>query len=558
MSQTQTSKPALKEVELKLALLSANPAELEKQLSGLPVLAKFKASRHRLTLHNTYYDTPDHKLRGQRAALRLRRVGSHNTAQWLQTLKIGDSGNSALSQRGEWEMAVPGNDLALPALEATPWSDLDPQGRLFHQLAPLFVTSFERTSWTVEGRGGSAVEVSLDIGAISAGGKSMSLCELEIELLKGEPSALFEVAQQITHWVAVLPEHRSKAERGYALAEETLSRPVRAKPPALHPKMRHGEAAQCVLREMLCQFTANLSALRHTDDPEVLHQARVGWRRFRSAVRLFKPLIAPGAVPSWAPLKTLLTVVGELRDLDVARTETLPALARAYTAGDVSREENWQALLETLTQAASLKRKAICYAMDAPAVGGALLAITEWLEALPQTAKESVSAKYSSKTKVPLERWARKRIAHLHDQYKGAHHDADTLEAQHRVRIIAKRMRYGIEAFKPLLAKQQAKKWHQQASDVQTTIGASRDVAQAHVIVAGLQTSQELAEFVRGVAVGQAGSPSSKKNVSSGPVPAKAIEPAQAASVQAMDTMDALGPVSANANKRAASAPAKA
>jgi CHAD domain-containing protein len=137
----------------------------------------------------------------------------------------------------------------------------------------------------------------------------------------------------------VLPEHRSKAERGHALAAGALSQPLRAAPPLLTKKMSPATAAQCVLREMFCQFTANLATLRQSDDPEVLHQARVGWRRFKSAHRLFKPVLQTSAAPSLEPLQTLLVVIGELRDMDVACMETLPRFADAYRAGSASRAE---------------------------------------------------------------------------------------------------------------------------------------------------------------------------------------------------------------------------
>ena len=492
--------PRPEEIELKLALPASDPAGLEKQLARMPALAHRKASH--LHLHNTYYDTPDQTLRHKRMALRLRRVGSDAKPEWLQTLKTGGSGDSALSQRGEWETSVPGAELALPALQATPWSDIDPDGNLFRTLAPNFVTSFDRTSWTVRKRDGSLIEVSLDVGQIVVEGKSISLCELELELLAGQPAALFGLAQQIARSIAVMPEHRSKAERGYALAQDSLNLPLRAQPPSLSSKMSPSEAAQRVLREMFCQFTANLNTLRNSDDPEVVHQARVGWRRFKSAYRLFKPVLDVGAVPSWEPLQTLLTVVGELRDLDVARTETLPQFADAYMAGNASREKKWQALTQTLMQAAHVQRKAVCYALEAPAVGATLLGITQWLEELPEIKVKGPSDARGGQ-KISLRRWARHRIARLHKQFKGALQDADTPENQHRVRILAKRMRYGIEALKPLLSRRRTNRWHQQATDLQTSIGMARDIVQANLLVAKLETDHELAEFLRGVAAGQ-------------------------------------------------------
>lgn len=486
------------EIELKLALPASDPVGLARQLARMPVLARRKAIH--LHLHNTYYDTPGQTLRQQRVALRLRRVGSDVRPKWLQTLKMGGSNDSALSQRGEWETPLPGADLAFAALQATPWSDIDPDGAVFRSLAPSFVTSFDRTSWTVRKRGGSIVEVSLDVGQIVAEGRSIPLCELELELLAGQPAALFDLAQQIASSLAVMPEIRSKAERGYALAQNSLGLPLRAQPPSLNAKMLPLEAAQRVLREMFCQFTANLNTLRNSDDPEVVHQARVGWRRFKSACRLFKPVLEVAALPSLESLHTLLTVVGELRDIDVARTETLPQFAAAYVAGKASREEKWQAMTQALTQAAHVQRKAVCYALETPAVGATLLGITQWLEALPQ-GKEPGDAR--SEPEVSLRRWARRRIVRLHRQLEGALRISDTLESQHRARILAKRMRYGIEALKPLLGRRRARGWYQQATDLQTSIGMMRDVVQAAALLARLEVDLELAEFLRGVATGQ-------------------------------------------------------
>jgi hypothetical protein len=40
-------------------------------------------------------------------------------------------------------------------------------------LAPIFVTTFERTSWLVRRRDGSVVEVALDVGQIAVGDKKL-------------------------------------------------------------------------------------------------------------------------------------------------------------------------------------------------------------------------------------------------------------------------------------------------------------------------------------------------------------------------------------------------
>jgi CHAD domain-containing protein len=139
------------------------------------------------------------------------------------------------------------------------------------------------------------------------------------------------------------------------------------------------------------------------------------------------------------------------------------------------------------------------YALEAPALGAALLATTEWLETLPGAHGPAVKGRQ----KMQLQRWARRRIARLHAQLKQALKDAASPDGQHRARILAKRLRYGVEALRPLLPKGQAKRRVQQATALQTGLGASRDMVQAGVLAASLDADRGLVEFLRGVAVGQ-------------------------------------------------------
>lgn len=497
--KTPAPVPRPEEIELKLALPTADPQGLVRRLARAPLLARRKPTRQ--PLHNIYYDTPGQDLYEERVALRLRRVGSSTDPQWRQTLKMGGRSDSALSHRGEWEVPLAGAELSREALEATPWPEFDPDGSRFEALAPCLVTAFERTAWSVRRRGGSVVEVSLDIGQIVAGDQCTPLCELEFELVAGEPSALFEVAQQIARSVAVLPLNVSKGERGYALLQDRLMQPLRARPPVLAEGMTLPLAAQSVLREMFCQFTSNLNLLVQTDDPEVLHQARVGWRRFKSAVRLFKPGFAAGQLPDWQPLAPLLGFIGELRDLDVARTKTLPALADAYCAGNVQRAEKWQAMLRTLSDAVRLQRQSVAQALEVPAVGVTLLAITHWLEDLP---KQPGPAGHDADTsRRPLRHWARQRIRRLHRKLERALADSAPAQSLHRARLLAKRLRYAIEALQPVLSQRQTKRWLTQAIQLQTDIGSARDLQQASVLAARLEVDPGLAEFLRGVVAGQ-------------------------------------------------------
>ncbi|NDP40856.1 MAG: CHAD domain-containing protein [Rhodoferax sp.] len=486
------------EIELKLALPGADPSQLAKQLAQITLLTRRSATR--VHLHNVYYDTPEQALRQARIALRIRRVGSDAKPQWLQTLKMGGLGDSALSQRGEWEVPVPDARLDLQALQATPWNNFDPDGSVFQALAPSFSTVFDRTLWVVRKRDGSVVEIALDLGQIEANQTQSPICELELELLAGSPPALFAIARQIARTTAVLPANISKAERGYLLIEGCLDKPLRAQPPSLTPKLPLPEASRRVLREMFCQFTSNLGLLCSSDNPEVVHQARVGWRRFKSALRLFKIAVTGTEMPSWQALQPLLNLLSEVRNFDVACTETLPPIGVAYVAGDSRREQAWHRMERTLAQARTHQRELAREALRQPAVGASLLEITQWLEGLSTArAQDEVSPEF----KQPLQPWARRRIKRLHDQLQLALRDTGDPDSQHHARIIAKRMRYSIEAMQPLLPKKRSQRWHEQATELQSSIGAARDVSLAITLVAKLELETGVLDFLHGVAVGR-------------------------------------------------------
>ena len=491
-SHRRSSAP--QEIELKLCLPGADPAGLVRRLAHAPFLARRKSSQQ--SLYNIYFDTPDQLLRQQGAVLRLRRVGSEADPQWLQTLKTGASDASALSRRGEWETVVAGQALDLAALQGTQWSELDRDGSLFERLVPSFVTRFERTLWLVRRRDGSVVEVALDVGQIEAEGKQAPICELELELKAGLSSALFEIAREMAHALAVLPANLSKAQRGFLLAQDALDMPQRAQTPKLDSRFSKPELAQVLLGEMFAQFTQNLDALRTSDDPEVVHQARVGWRRFKSGVRLFRKTLAAAEMPSRTELQPLLTGLGELRNLDVALTETLPSLSDRYAAGDAQRAQDWQTLMAALNHTARLQRQAVRRALQEPGVGMCLLALTEWLENL------SALKKTGPERKEKLRDWARRQTLRMHQRLEMAQKDAQTEQEQHRVRILAKRLRYGVEALRDLLPKRLANTCFEQALRLQSGLGLTRDVSQAGVLVARNALDPAIAAFLRGVAVG--------------------------------------------------------
>lgn len=487
-----------KETELKLALPSSDASQLLERLAKTRTLAK-RVAVH-LNLHNIYFDSPAQQLRQARIALRLRHVDSDRRGEghWLQTLKMGGQSDSALSQRGEWEVRVPGPQLSWGALQDTPWTDFDPNGDIFRSLSPCFTTRFKRVSWVIRQRDGAQLEVSLDLGDLLLGTKTAPICELELELLAGQADALFGVALALSRSLPVLPLNASKSERGYNLALEGAALATCARPPVLNARMRLNVAAQTVLREMFGQFTANLYHLLVTNEPEAVHQARIGWRRFKSALRLFKPVLIPHARPSTQDLQAVLLSLGALRNLDVARFDTLPALADAYRSDDAIKAQHWQAMTQALDHAARHELFNLRTALQTPAVGTCLLQMTQWLEDLSDPNKT-----HTTVVKLPesLAKFARRRTGRLAHQLQHSVQSGG-LDHAHQIRLLAKRLRYNVESLRALLPKKLTHAEHQKALQLQAQIGAQRDVTQAVELLTQLGAAPDLLAFVRGYALG--------------------------------------------------------
>jgi inorganic triphosphatase YgiF len=201
-----------KETEIKLRVSRETLIALREH----PLLKKRnKSGWERLELFNQYFDTPERELAHAKVALRLRRDGD----AIIQTLKTRGQSIAGLSERNEYNWDLAKAKLDLKKLDGECWpeqlADLDKK-----TIKPVFTTDFVREKAEIAwGRGKSKVviEAALDLGKVIVGKQEEEICELELELREGEPSALLELAAELAEKLALMPCDISKAERGYRL-----------------------------------------------------------------------------------------------------------------------------------------------------------------------------------------------------------------------------------------------------------------------------------------------------------------------------------------------------
>jgi inorganic triphosphatase YgiF len=194
------------ETELKFRV----PRDSVQALDDLPIPSSTRSEQSEADLVSTYFDTAKHKLKRNGLTLRVRQTGQRH----VQTIKAA---NPAHFGRGEWETEVEDGHPDLHKVAGTPLERLTSK-KLRHKLKPVFKTSVHRIIVPVHTRT-SEIELAIDRGSIVAGQRSRDIEEIELELKHGRSADLFRLAKTMEQKSQAELYLRSKAERGYDLAQ---------------------------------------------------------------------------------------------------------------------------------------------------------------------------------------------------------------------------------------------------------------------------------------------------------------------------------------------------
>ncbi|HEY6993688.1 MAG TPA: CHAD domain-containing protein [Xanthobacteraceae bacterium] len=453
-----------KEIEIKLGLPATSLARLKK----IPLLRALKAPPKRETQVSVYFDTDKHTLRKKGLMLRVRRVGS----RYVQTIKA--TGNSGLFERDEWEGEIASE---MPDLRLARGTALEPllSDKFCRQLRPMFETRVRRTTYPIAD-GERDIALTLDKGEIATGRRSEPLCEIELELKRGNGTELFDLARELTSALPAQLAFKSKSERGYELLEDKGVAAAKGAPIDLSAGTSTREAFRTIGRACLKQIIGNEPALL-AGDAEGVHQMRVGMRRLRAAMSLFADILRdPETTALEQELKWLAGELAPARELEVLVTRVVAPARRRHSrlagVSSLSRDLAAQRAM-ALARAQDAVRSARFRALT--------LEIAAWLEAGQWTRPQDDLVR--DRGEVPIEISAAEQLTRRFRKIRKQGKVLTQLDAgrRHKLRIQAKKVRYAAEFFANLFpgkkAARRRKRFLSALEGVQDGLGDLNDIA---------------------------------------------------------------------------------
>ncbi|MEO8346341.1 MAG: CYTH and CHAD domain-containing protein [Betaproteobacteria bacterium] len=464
------------ETELKLAITPEGAARLARH----PLLRALRRGPSRKSqLASTYFDTDNQDLIGAGVVLRLRRDGR----KWLQAVKGRADKASAggLTSRAEFEWPVTGFKLDPLRFATTPFRRVLGKAEK-RGLVSQFTTQIQRTTIPLTFPDSTMALLCIDSGEVhgDVDGKRLRtpILEIELELEAGNPARLYELAGALAADIPLSLQLQSKAERGYALRRPRIPRPLSADDAALSRDASAAEAFAAIIRACLAQIEGNANGALAEDDPEWIHQLRIGVRRLRACLALASRTMAPARVePLRVELRWLAQVLGQARDWDVFTLETLPAFTAA-----VARSSNAAALkpaLRALAVQSETRRAEARTAAHVALESGRFLRLVLAAAALAQSPAAGspnptgLAALARDVARPLLKRRHRALLALGSDLAHAAP------ETRHAARLAAKKLRYATEFFAPLFEKKRARSYRRALAVLQEELGAWNDAAVA-------------------------------------------------------------------------------
>ena len=474
------------EVELKLVVPSGRLGEFREYAHlRLPVRNKGVVRR----LDATYYDTANHDLYRSGLSLRVRRSGK----QFTQTMKRLSPADPL--SRHEWEVPV---TAMVPDLGLLPVAEIGSplEAVIAETFLPVFSTKVRRHILVVDVPD-AQIEMAFDDGMIEAGPDQEPISEIELELKRGRPAALYDLGLSLMDAGPLTLGMQSKSTRGYALLSGETPKAMKA----VASKLQRGDIVDDAIAGLMSdcqqQILANLLPAC-SGQPNGIHQLRVALRRLRTLLWILRrEIAAPSLKALEGDAKHLAKSLGPARNWDVFIESTLSNIENAEFQ-DVAFNGLRNVCTPLRVNSYSVVRETIAD----PKINRFLLKLGLVIEqrswrsdtgSATLTILAEPASKFSARVLTGIGRKARRlgrNFTQLHP------------EERHELRLTLKKLRYALEFFLPLYSGQAStSKYLKRLSCLQDALGEDNDIATSRGLLCELEDATGDPDLHRAIGV---------------------------------------------------------
>lgn len=472
-----------------IALRMALSPDTARKLTGKKGLKTRRCGREtRRHVTSTYFDTPHHVLRKAGFALQLHDDGE----QVEQTLKEPTSGPLGLHLQRRWTTPIDGTRPVLAEVAEADLVKALRRRRCESRLDSVFTTEVDRTTVRLKSDG-AEMKLAIDEGVIRVDNNGHSraepICEAQLELVSGNPAEMLDLALEVCENLEIRLTHRTKAERGYALARPALRpRARKARLPRIDPALSAGAAFRTICSSALEHLFQNQAPVLR-GHPGGVHQTRVAMRRIRAALRAFKALLPYETRKAFnSEFRAFQQRLAPARDWHVFLDETLPTIAKTRPDA-VDHVDKLRRLARQERRRATQEAVA---ALESRRYARLILRFQKWLADLereiPRDAFEQPVTEFAAtvlrKTRRELMR-ERRPLSRL------------PAEDLHTLRKNGKKARYATEFFSSLYEASSTKPYLKLMSKLQDSLGLANDATVARQILWSLRPGRLHPDVVR-------------------------------------------------------------
>jgi CHAD domain-containing protein len=425
-------------------------------------------------LRSVYFDTPSHNLHVNGISLQVQRVARKCIQIASLEANIRVAGSDAAAFASDIEGDRPRIDLIEGPL-AEQVRDLVGDAAL----QPLFEINTCRSKHLLELPTRGKIKLVLEESRVITEAGLGELRGVRLKPTPGDVGTLASVAETILGGIGFRIRTESMAASAFRLLRSDDAQepsPEKSVAVPLTPHRGAAEAFTAICRSATRQILRNWRVVLESADPEGPHQLRIGLRRLRTALRVFRPAFDNDALRQLASdLRDFAKLVGEVRDLDVQAAEIV-----APVASRVPERPGFQALQKLLARRVKQRRMWLQRELDAPRWSSLQIRLAllpdgaGWAEL---AATEPASQRVGLLAALALDEcWKRaKRYARRLDKL--------SIDDRHELRKRLKALRYAAEFFLPLYPEAQSGRFLKRLRQLLDLFGYMNDVAMAEMLL---------------------------------------------------------------------------